>query len=77
MLLQGGAGYRWPPRISLGKQPMCTYAVKFFTKSLPGLGMIMRLCEVLREYNQSDVRHANEGECISNLGVRHASPRPI
>jgi hypothetical protein len=38
MPLQGGAGYRWPPRISLGKQPMCTYAVKFFTKSLPGPG---------------------------------------
>ena len=60
MPLQGGAGYCWPPRISLGKQPMCTYAVKFFTKSLPGLGMIMRLCKVLRENNQSDERHANE-----------------
>jgi hypothetical protein len=60
MPLQGGAGYRWPPRISLGKQPMCTYAVKFFTKSLPGPGMIMRLCKVLRENNQSDERHANE-----------------
>jgi hypothetical protein len=54
MLLQGGAGYRWPQRISLGKQPMCTYAVKVFAKSLPGRGMIMRLCKVLREYNQSD-----------------------
>jgi hypothetical protein len=60
MPLQGGAGYRWPPRISLGKQPMCTYAVKFFTKSLPGPGMIMRLHEILRENNQSDERHANE-----------------
>ena len=60
VLLQGGAGYHWPPHISLGKQPMCTYAVKFFTKSLPGLGMIMRLHEILRENNQSDERHANE-----------------
>jgi hypothetical protein len=58
--IAGGAGYRWPPRISLGKQPMCIYTVKFFTKSLPGLGMIMRLSEVLRENNQSDERHANE-----------------
>jgi hypothetical protein len=40
--LQGGAGYCWPPRISLGKQPMCKYAVKFFAKTLPGPGMIMR-----------------------------------
>jgi hypothetical protein len=40
--LQGGAGYRWLPCISLGKQPMCTYAVKFFAKTLPGPGMIMR-----------------------------------
>jgi hypothetical protein len=39
--------------------------------------MIMRLCEVLREYNQSDERHANEVECITNPGMRHASPRPI
>jgi hypothetical protein len=54
--LQSGADYCWPPRISLDKQPMCTYAVKFFAKTLPGPGMIMRL----REYNQSDVRHANE-----------------
>ena len=77
MPLQGGAGYCWPPRISLGKQPMCIYAVKFFTKSLPGLGMIMRLCKVLRENNQSDERHANEVECITNPGVRNASPRPI
>jgi hypothetical protein len=30
MPLQGGAGYCWPPRIRLGKQPMCTYTVKFF-----------------------------------------------
>jgi hypothetical protein len=37
----------------------------------------MRLCEVLREYNQSDEGHANEVGCITNLGVRHASPRPI
>jgi hypothetical protein len=22
--------YRWPPRISLGRHPLCTYAVKFF-----------------------------------------------
>jgi hypothetical protein len=56
---------------------MCTYAVKFFTKSLPGLGMIMRLHEILRENNQSDERHANEVESITNLGMRHASPRPI
>jgi hypothetical protein len=40
--LQSGAGYCWPPRISLDKQPMCTYAVKFFAKTLPGPGMIMR-----------------------------------
>jgi hypothetical protein len=77
MPLQGGAGYRWPPHISLGKQPMCTYAVKFFAKSRPGPGMIMRFCEVLRKYNQSDVRHANEVECLTNPGVRHVSPRPI
>jgi hypothetical protein len=77
MPLQGGTGYRWPPCISLGKQPMCTYAVKFFTKSLPGPGMIMRLHEVLRENNQSDEEHANEVESITNPGVRHASPRPI
>jgi hypothetical protein len=37
----------------------------------------MRFREVLREYNQSDVRHANEVVSITNLGVRHASPRPI
>jgi hypothetical protein len=37
----------------------------------------MRLSEVLRENNQSDEEHANEVECITNLGVRHASPRPI
>jgi hypothetical protein len=60
MSLQGGAGYRWPPCISLDKQPMCTYALKFFTKSLPGPGMIMRLSKVLRENHQSDERHANE-----------------
>jgi hypothetical protein len=54
--LQSGTDYCWPPRISLDKQPMCTYAVKFFAKTLPGPGMIMRLWE----YNQSDVRHANE-----------------
>ena len=29
MPLQGGAGYRWPPRISLGKQPMCIYSKVF------------------------------------------------
>jgi hypothetical protein len=39
---------------------MCTYALKFFTKSLPGPGMIMRLSKVLRENHQSDERHANE-----------------
>jgi hypothetical protein len=60
MPLQGGASYRWPPRTSLGKQPMCTYSVKLFAKSLPGPGMIMRLCKALREYNQSDEEHANE-----------------
>ena len=54
--LLSGTDYCWPPRIRLDKQPMCTYAVKFFAKTLPGLGMIMRLWE----YNQSDVRHANE-----------------
>jgi hypothetical protein len=54
--LQSDTDYCWPPRISLDKQPMCTYAVKFFAKTLPGLGMIMRLWE----YNQSDVRRANE-----------------
>jgi hypothetical protein len=37
----------------------------------------MWLSEVLRENNQSDEEHANEVECITNLGVRHASPRPI
>jgi hypothetical protein len=58
--LQGDTGYCWPPYISLGEQPMCTYAVKFFTKSLPGPGMIMRLCKVLRENNQSEERHTNE-----------------
>jgi hypothetical protein len=56
VLLQSGADYCWPPCISLDKQLMCTYAVKFFAKTLPGPGMIMRLSE----YNQSDVRHANE-----------------
>ena len=60
MPLQGGTGYRWPPHINLGKQPMCIYTVKFFTKSLPGLGMIMRLSKVLRENHQSDERHAND-----------------
>ena len=77
MPLQGGTGYRWPPCISLGKQPMCAYAVKFFTKSLPGQGMIMRFCNVLRENTQSDEEHANEVECITNLGVRHTSPWSI
>jgi hypothetical protein len=48
MPLQGGTGYRWPPCIRLGKQPMSIYAVKFFARSLPGPGMIMRFCEVLR-----------------------------
>ena len=48
MPLQGGAGYCWPPLISLGKQPMCTYAVKIFAESLPGPGMLMRFCEGLR-----------------------------
>jgi hypothetical protein len=37
----------------------------------------MRFCEVLRENNQSDEEHANEVECINNLGVRHTSTRPI
>ena len=37
----------------------------------------MRLSGVLRENNQSDEEHANEVECITNPGVRHASPRPI
>jgi hypothetical protein len=37
----------------------------------------MRFCEVLREINQSDDELANEVECITNPGVRHASPRPI
>jgi hypothetical protein len=43
VLLQSGADYCWPPHISLDKQPMCTYAVKLFAKTLPGPGMIMRL----------------------------------
>jgi hypothetical protein len=30
--LQSGTDYCWTPRISLDKQPMCTYAVKFFCK---------------------------------------------
>jgi hypothetical protein len=47
--LQSGAGYCWPPCISLGKQPMFTYAVKLFAKILPGPVMIMRFHEVLRE----------------------------
>ena len=34
--LQDGASYCWQPPISLGKQPMCTCAVEFFAKSLPG-----------------------------------------
>jgi hypothetical protein len=38
--LQGGAGYHWPPPISLGKQPMCACAVEFFAKSLPGPGHV-------------------------------------
>jgi hypothetical protein len=46
--LQSGTDYCWPPRISLDKQPMCTYAIKFFAKTLPGPGMIMRFCKVLR-----------------------------
>jgi hypothetical protein len=58
--LQSGTDYCWPPRISLDKQPMCTYAVKFFAKTLPGPGMIMRFCKVLRENSQSDEEHANE-----------------
>ena len=37
----------------------------------------MRLCEVLRESSQSDEEHANEAQCVTNPGVRHASPRPI
>jgi hypothetical protein len=56
MPLQSGTDYGWPPPISLDKQTMCTYAVKFFAKTLPGPGMIMRLWE----YNQSDEEHANE-----------------
>ena len=36
MPLQDGAGYHWPPPISLGKQPMCACAVEFFAESLPG-----------------------------------------
>ena len=34
--LQSGTDYCWPPRLSLDKQPMCTYAVKFFAKTLTG-----------------------------------------
>jgi hypothetical protein len=37
----------------------------------------MSLSEVLRENNQSDEEHANEVECITNPGVRDASPMPI
>jgi hypothetical protein len=70
--LQGGAG--WPPRISLGRHPLCTYAVKFFAK--------MRFWELTninqsnekqvnqsdeREVNQSDERHVNQSD------VRHAN----
>jgi hypothetical protein len=54
--LQSGTDYCWPPRISLDKQPMCTYVVKYFAKTLPDPGIIIGLWE----YNQSDVRHANE-----------------
>jgi hypothetical protein len=46
--LLSGTDYCWPPRIRLDKQPMCTYAVKSFAKTLPGPGMIMRFCKVLR-----------------------------
>jgi hypothetical protein len=46
--LLSGTDYCWPPRIRLDKQPMCTYAGKFFAKTLPGPGMIMRFCKVLR-----------------------------
>jgi hypothetical protein len=46
--LLSGTDYCWPPCIRLDKQPMCTYAVKFFAKTLPGPGMIMRFCKVLR-----------------------------
>ena len=48
VLLLSGTDYCWPPCIRLDKQPMCTYAVKFFAKTLPGPGMIMRFCKVLR-----------------------------
>jgi hypothetical protein len=48
VLLQSGTDYCWPPHIRLDKQPMCTYAVKFFAKTLPGPDMIMRFCKVLR-----------------------------
>jgi hypothetical protein len=58
--LLSGTDYCWPPRITLDKQPMCTYVVKFFAKTLPGPGMIMRFCKVLRESSQSDEEHANE-----------------
>jgi hypothetical protein len=37
----------------------------------------MTFCEVLRKNNKSDEEHANEVECITNPGVRHASLRPI
>jgi hypothetical protein len=37
----------------------------------------MRFYEVQRESSQSDEEHANEASCITNPGVRHASPRPI
>ena len=37
----------------------------------------MRFCKVLRESSQSDEEHANEAQCITNPGVRHAPPRPI
>jgi hypothetical protein len=46
--LLSGTDYCWPPHIRLDKQPICTYAVKFFAKTLPGPGMIMRFCKVLR-----------------------------
>jgi hypothetical protein len=43
MPLQGGAGYCWPPPISLGKQSMCTCAVEFFAESLPGRGHVKKV----------------------------------
>jgi hypothetical protein len=55
--LQGGAGYRWPPPISLGKQPMCAFCMcsKVFAESLPGLGHVNEVLKAYWKHNQLGV----------------------